>query len=147
MANAVHTAFNTQRNQERNGTIGRAAGANSAKRNSCLPACLLLLLFRFLCWCAAIVDGGFWLESCNRTSVLLWTVTSLNRRSGRRLIYSASPLNKFIIRGYIFNFDFGFFHKFNRSNDRLSMAMKFVRLARHFISFSLVRVVFALKTY
>lgn len=92
-----------QRKPNKDKTIRFAVYVNSTKWNSCM----LLLLFRFLYWCAPIVDGGFWLESCNRTSVLLWTVTSLNRCKQRRLFCSASPLYNFILFVYFpFHFDF-----------------------------------------
>lgn len=48
---------------------------------ACIPIVACCYSLRFFVLVCSIVDGGFWLESCNRTSVLLWTVTSLNRHN------------------------------------------------------------------
>lgn len=96
--------------RNRDTTIRLNACANGTNVNSWLPAAAAFA-FRFLCWCAPIVDGGFWMESCNRTSVLLWTVTSLNRCR----FYSASPLYTIhIIRLFQYNFEF---HTLNLKNN------------------------------
>lgn len=85
----THACMHTHK-QRRSDYVSRAQ--EQIHTNQIVACCFLLLVL--VC---SIVDGGFWLESCNRTSVLLWTVTSLNRRrlrrrKQRRLIRSASPL-------------------------------------------------------